>query len=210
MHDKCLNCGSSLDAAPRADNPGARAQMKWCSAKCKQHYKNRAYYALHRDEVKARIAANKRAMQDAATPIKGKLVAQRDDAGFVYVVKCAGYYKIGATRNATQRIARFETSYPHDLKVHRVAHVQNMSLVESSLHTRFADKRVKGEWFNLDSNDLRVIARLLPNALTMNPSTQRPRRIELEKLGLVLRTAQTRKTTSGRDAVVFVAAEAQS
>lgn len=47
-------------------------------------------------------------------------------------------------------------------------------------------------------------------ALTMNPSTQRPRRIELEKTGLVLRTAQTRKTTSGRDAVVFIAAEAQS
>lgn len=47
-------------------------------------------------------------------------------------------------------------------------------------------------------------------ALSMNPSTQRPRRIELEKLGLVLRTAQTRKTTSGRDAVVFIAAEAQS
>ena len=46
-------------------------------------------------------------------------------------------------------------------------------------------------------------------ALAMNPSTQRPRRIELEKLGLVLRTAQTRKTASGRDAVVFIVAEAQ-
>lgn len=50
----------------------------------------------------------------------------------------------------------------------------------------------------------------IQSALTMNPSTQRPRRIELEKLGLVLRTAQTRKTASGRDAVVFIAAEAQS
>ena len=47
-------------------------------------------------------------------------------------------------------------------------------------------------------------------ALSMNPSTQRPRRIELEKLGHVLRTTHTRKTTSGRDAVVFIAAEAQS
>ena len=40
-----------------------------------------------------------------------------------------------------------------------------MSLVESSLHTRFAAKRVKGEWFELDSNDLRVIARLLPSKI---------------------------------------------
>lgn len=164
MHTQCLNCGTDLDAAPRADNPGARAQMKWCSAQCKQHYKNRAYYALHGAEVRARIAANKRAAHASVAAPKVVNVAQRDATGFVYVVKCAGYYKIGATRNATQRIARFETSYPHDLKVHRVARVENMSLVESSLHTRFAAKRVKGEWFNLDSNDLRVIARLLPNA----------------------------------------------
>lgn len=46
----------------------------------------------------------------------------------------------------------------------------------------------------------------MQTALTMNPSTQRPRRIELEKLGLVLRTAQTRKTASGRSAVIFIAA----
>lgn len=42
-------------------------------------------------------------------------------------------------------------------------------------------------------------------ALDMNPSTQRPRRIELESMGLIERTTQTRKTNSGRDAVVFVA-----
>lgn len=43
-------------------------------------------------------------------------------------------------------------------------------------------------------------------ALDMNPSTQRPRRQELEKMGLILRTTQTRETKSGRKAVVFVAA----
>jgi len=45
--------------------------------------------------------------------------------------------------------------------------------------------------------------------LKMNPSTQRPRRIELEKLGLILRTTNTRKTASGRSATVFVAAPAE-
>ena len=165
MHDKCLNCGASLDTAPRADNPGARAQMKWCSDACKRHYKNRAYYALHRDAVKARTAANKRAMRDVVTPINVKPLAQRDDAGFVYVVKCAELYKIGATKNATQRIARFETAYPHDLRVVRVAQVPNMAHIEKTLHARFAEKRVKGEWFNLNSSDLRAIAGVLPNKI---------------------------------------------
>lgn len=41
--------------------------------------------------------------------------------------------------------------------------------------------------------------------LEMNPSTQRPRRQELEKLGLILRTSRTRPTKSGRAAVIFIA-----
>ncbi len=42
-------------------------------------------------------------------------------------------------------------------------------------------------------------------ALDMNPSTERPRRQELEKLGLILRTSRTRPTKSGRSAVIFIA-----
>lgn len=40
-------------------------------------------------------------------------------------------------------------------------------------------------------------------ALDMNPSTQRPRRIELVEAGLVCDSGTTRKTASGRMAVVW-------
>jgi hypothetical protein len=40
----------------------------------------------------------------------------------------------------------------------------------------------------------------------MNGSTQRPRRQELEKAGLVYKTIQTRRTASGRLAIVWRAA----
>lgn len=45
------------------------------------------------------------------------------------------------------------------------------------------------------------------NALSMNPSTQRPRRVELVEGGLVCDSGVTRKTQSGRSAVVWVAVE---
>lgn len=45
----------------------------------------------------------------------------------------------------------------------------------------------------------------MQTALSMNPSTQRPRRQELEKLGLILRTSRARPTRSGRSAVIFIA-----
>ena len=42
----------------------------------------------------------------------------------------------------------------------------------------------------------------IASGLNMNPSTERPRRIELHKRGLVVE-AGTRKTASGRNAVVW-------
>ena len=42
-------------------------------------------------------------------------------------------------------------------------------------------------------------------SLGMNPSTQRPRRIELVEAGLVVDSGRVRKTPSGRKAVVWVA-----
>lgn len=43
--------------------------------------------------------------------------------------------------------------------------------------------------------------------LAMNPSTQRPRRVELARAGLVVETDRTRETRGGRAASVWVAAE---
>lgn len=45
----------------------------------------------------------------------------------------------------------------------------------------------------------------LQDALGMNPSTQRPRRVELVERGLVRDSGDTRKTKSGRSATVWVA-----
>ena len=45
----------------------------------------------------------------------------------------------------------------------------------------------------------------LQQVLNMNPSTERPRRVELVKLGLVENSGETRKTRSNRSAVVWTA-----
>lgn len=45
----------------------------------------------------------------------------------------------------------------------------------------------------------------LQEILHLNPSTQRPRRIELVRMGLVCDSGETRLTRSGRKATVWVA-----
>lgn len=47
----------------------------------------------------------------------------------------------------------------------------------------------------------------IQRGLAMDPSTERPRRIELVRKGLVMDSGRTRRTTSGRQATVWVAVE---
>ncbi len=48
----------------------------------------------------------------------------------------------------------------------------------------------------------------IQESLRMNPNTQRPRRVELERAGLVADSGCTRKTKSGMAAVVWVCTQA--
>lgn len=46
-------------------------------------------------------------------------------------------------------------------------------------------------------------------ALAMNPSTQRPRRVELVRMGFIRDSGRVRQTQAGRDAVVWVSNQAK-
>ncbi len=50
----------------------------------------------------------------------------------------------------------------------------------------------------------------IQDALSMNPSTQRPRRIELMRGGLVVDTGRTRTTKSNRKACVWAASSGRA
>jgi hypothetical protein len=78
-------------------------------------------------------------------------------AGHIYVVESAGYYKIGMAKIVARRVYQFSTEYPHPVTLVMSAPVENMREAEASLHARFADKRVRGEWFTLTAEDLETI-----------------------------------------------------
>ena len=61
----------------------------------------------------------------------------------------------------------------------------------------------------LEGHPVGLIDEEIQNLLEMNPSTERPRRIELVASGLVVDSGGTRLTKSGRRAVVWMLAEYQ-
>jgi len=75
---------------------------------------------------------------------------------WVYAVRQGNYIKIGLSRNVANRLRELQTSSPEPL--HLVGTFAGGRRLERLLHQRFADHRVRGEWFSL---------RILPELLDM-------------------------------------------
>jgi len=86
-----------------------------------------------------------------------KLKKQRKQhSKFVYIISELGSerYKIGMAKDVDKRLLSLQTANSSVLKVIYKSYQHNALLVESDMHYKFVDKKVRGEWFNLNVCDL--------------------------------------------------------
>lgn len=88
---------------------------------------------------------------------KALTIRSRMRPGFVYVVRCGPYFKIGRTVAVGPRMATLGIQLPHPLEVVWTASVDDMVAEERFLHEQFSGKRMNGEWFDLSDDDLATI-----------------------------------------------------
>ena|SRR3990167_11289723 len=74
---------------------------------------------------------------------------------YLYLIKAGKHYKIGWTKDINSRVKLFQTgnAYPIEIVVNYPTGMPIQAL-EAWFHKAFADKRVNGEWFELDDSDL--------------------------------------------------------
>lgn len=81
--------------------------------------------------------------------------------GFIYVIKSAkSRYKIGRARNVEHRLDCLQSGTPEKLKLILKVKTSNSCVLEKLCHRKFADKRIRGEWFKLTINDLKWLKNL--------------------------------------------------
>ncbi|GGB73446.1 GIY-YIG nuclease family protein [Shewanella inventionis] len=80
--------------------------------------------------------------------------------GFVYVIESQYGYKIGKTVNIKNRTQLFSVKLPFSIMLIHYAEFEDYSLAERQMHLNFADKRLEGEWFDLDMSDIEYIKTL--------------------------------------------------
>lgn len=81
--------------------------------------------------------------------------------GYVYLIRSeTGYYKIGRTTDPDDRILTFSVKLPFEVEYDCLIRSPDHAAMETTLHNRFAHKRVNGEWFALDADDVAYMREL--------------------------------------------------
>ncbi len=87
---------------------------------------------------------------------KFKLV-QKNDEGFIYIIKSGEYYKIGRAKDKDNRVKTYITENPKEIKLIFSHKVKNSKATERFLHQMFHKKKFRNEWFSLNEEDIKII-----------------------------------------------------
>ena len=82
--------------------------------------------------------------------------------GYVYLVHCMGtnFYKIGISKiDYYARLASMQSGCPYELEFIDTIHSTQYRKLEKALHAKFRNKRIRGEWFDLDRESLSEVKR---------------------------------------------------
>jgi hypothetical protein len=114
--------------------------------------------------------------------------------GYVYFIRSGdGLLKIGRTNDVEKRFQTIKTSCPRGAELEGFIKTVNQFDLEKKLHNHFADCRVHGEWFDLDTSE--VFDTYLTNMrdeIIKGHINQAPQKQELVKL--LLELDETRET----------------
>lgn len=81
----------------------------------------------------------------------------------VYILKCAGKYKIGVSKNIELRVKQL-TKSPFQIDVIYKSRDTNAAyLIEKKVHNMFFDNKIIGEWFDLTEFAIKEIIEFINN-----------------------------------------------
>jgi predicted transcriptional regulator of viral defense system len=89
-------------------------------------------------------------------PTDGDHISNAGDTAIqgVYILRCNNLYKISKSNNVARRVTQLIAAMPHEtIHVHTIPSDQPI-VTEQEFHARYADKRYKGDWFELDMFDV--------------------------------------------------------
>jgi hypothetical protein len=81
----------------------------------------------------------------------------KEKKGYVYFLKSEHGWKIGQTNSLQRRFKEIKTLLPFELNLEYTIKTSDYVELEKKLHNFFKDKRINGEWFLLNDDDIKSL-----------------------------------------------------
>lgn len=86
----------------------------------------------------------------------------------VYAICDGEWVKIGIARNAQARLSLLQVGNPRKLTLAIFERLEHPERVEKDLHQHFAKRRVRGEWFSVTADEVRVAMEQISGVLILS------------------------------------------
>jgi hypothetical protein len=83
-----------------------------------------------------------------------KMINPKVVVGFVYLIRCGKFHKIGKTINMENRFKQISRKLPYKIILIHSKETNNMSKLEAYWHDYFRERKINGEWFHLSKIDI--------------------------------------------------------
>ncbi len=80
--------------------------------------------------------------------------------GYIYLVRAItpdNHYKIGLSKEPVKRLEKMEIKLPFPIETIHLIPTDDIHSAKKTLHDKYANKRVNGEWFHLTPKDVNYI-----------------------------------------------------
>jgi hypothetical protein len=146
-----LSTDPSFPSANTFDRLGSKSQLvvkvlAYCSGKA-------AY-----DDIVEILKSIPEVETENSDPLAG-LENVSEQLGEAYLFKSGRHYKIGMTKDTVRRGSELRIQLPERMDLIHSIKTDDPSGIEAYWHRRFADKRMNGEWFDLNPTDIRAFKR---------------------------------------------------
>lgn len=75
--------------------------------------------------------------------------------GYLYILQSGNYLKIGISKNhPRQRVKQLQTGSAQEIKLLKFYKRRNYKELEKYLHYKFKRRRIRGEWFDIELQDI--------------------------------------------------------
>jgi len=142
------------------DTPPQRIYLGYYSIHLSEKEGLKIINALSKKDKEELLGQIKSDYEKEKTLSKGKVGKKIKKPGYIYLLKSGGLHKIGRAGNFNQRLKFYKTENPFKTEVITQFYVEDSVKTERFLLDAFKNKKVKGEWFNLNDKDIQKFQKL--------------------------------------------------